>query len=302
MFSLEKGVHIQDVHADGWKESPLFTVRLAQEKDFYRLKEWGFDHVSAAVAEDALEHGGLARAIEYDQWAALHGLGLVLTVNSVQAKTLENVLSNSSAFAVAPEDYAAVRALNPLRLLILRVGDVFSLSDARVPADSNIVVSFSYDYPTIFTHQAEYENPVYMDFFDSTTFFAHHLVRYPSKLHGLTDFLEKFPSRSATEGRYADAFIDKNFFERVDMAPLAAFRQENPQTAVYCDRFGCNNYAPEICRTKWAADVISLLRQYGAGLCWDCYLGGCRGLVDPLDERVCNTAVIQLLTYDAERV
>ncbi len=190
----------------------------------------------------------------------------------------EIMLPNSDPWnALVARVVSAIRAIAPRRVIVLggnRYNSPDQLKELQRPTDDNILYTFHYYAPIIFTHQKAPWVPATLEY--NTT------IDYPGECPGLEDFLARHPEHHW--------WLQDAVGVRLDRAVLAAalqpaldFAQATGET-LYCGEFGVIDRAPRAASLNWHRDFVSLLREHQIGrACWS-YKQMDFGLVD---ERSC---------------
>ena len=158
--------------------------------------------------------------------------------------------------------------------------------------DDNIIYNFHFYLPQLFTHQhALYsnQNKPYIKLFPEIQ------IDYPGYIPGVEEYIKAAPKYEDSTSRYINQYIDKNFMEMVDLAPVIEFIKKH-QKPVYCGEFGVIRYAPRQSKIKWLKDFISLMNKYNIGRAYWAYKNTQWGVIDPVDNSICDNEVIDILS------
>jgi endoglucanase len=161
---------------------------------------------------------------------------------------------------LAARALAEVRANEPERIVAIdgnRVADPRGFSELRVPADENLILSFHFYDPLLFTHYRApwsavkaYEGP----------------IDYPGELLSQEDW-EALPEPVQWEARNEAVFAASDI-ERV-LEPALALA-EKTGLPLWCGEFGALGTTPTPARERWYRDVLDALARHEiAWTVWD---------------------------------
>lgn len=154
-----------------------------------------------------------------------------------------------------------------------------------VEDDENIVYTFHFYQPHLFTHQ-------HASWSDAASTYDTD-VEYPGTFPGLAAFLEDHPEYSDGYGELVGERIDREWLEAA-MQPAVDFRRET-SADVYCGEYGVIEVAPEESRLAWYRDVVDILRDLDIGRgCWS-YKEMDFGLVDD-SGTVVNEELVEIVS------
>lgn len=169
----------------------------------------------------------------------------------------EIVESNSDRWnTLSKRAVAAIREIDPDRVIILggnNYNSVTTLSELNYIEDDNLVYTFHFYEPHIFTHQkASWEPPMKELGF---------VVNYPSG----TEEYNKYQRQSENFRRnYAfEEKIGKDYI-RGYLQPALDFAKER-NVPLYCGEYGVIDHAPMESNLRWHEDLCDILIEYGIG-------------------------------------
>ena len=153
---------------------------------------------------------------------------------------------------LAARALAEVRAHEPERVVAIDcngAADPRAFSELRVPDDENLILSFHFYDPLLFTHYRApwaamrvYEGP----------------IDYPGELVSQEEW-DAFPPELRFACRNERAFAEPDF-ERV-LAPALALAKETG-LRIWCGEFGALGTTPESARERWYRDALSALARH----------------------------------------
>ncbi len=159
------------------------------------------------------------------------------------------------------------------------------LANLQLFDDPNIVYTFHFYEPILFTHQKAHWSPVN----------RHHnaTVDYPGTVPGLEELFASHPEERSAYERFIGLYMDENLLREYLQAVLD-FTRATGQVP-YCGEYGVYEAAPEASSLNWHRDFLGLLRQHGIGRAVWSYKGMGFGLVD-LNGRVANEKLVQMVS------
>ena len=167
----------------------------------------------------------------------------------------------------------AIRGIDPQRQIIVGGNDynaAAELANLRVLDDANLVYTFHFYIPLVFTHQKAPWAP--------ETFTYDTTVDYPGDCPGLADFVTRYPQYRRRLQDAGDAKIDRALLAAA-LQPALDFVQRTGRP-VYCGEYGVIDRAPLPGRLRWHRDFVDLLKEFDIGrACWT-YKAMDFGLVD----------------------
>ncbi len=217
-------LHIIRSHYFNAEVNPLFDDPAEQDKfcalwaDLSRaLAHWPVDRVAYELLNEP-------NARTDEDW------------NSLAARALEEVRSHE------PERVVAIDCNG--------VADPRFLPALRVPKDENLILSFHFYDPLVFTHYRAhwsavkaYEGP----------------IDYPGELVSQEDW-DALPERARLEGRGVRVFTEADS-ERLLEPPLALAKETG--LPLWCGEFGALGTTPEPARERWYRDLLTALARHG---------------------------------------
>jgi hypothetical protein len=163
-------------------------------------------------------------------------------------------------------------------------GAASELEHLAVLEDANVVYTFHFYEPLLFTHQKASWTRVCREY-DQT-------LDYPGTFTGLGEFLARAPEHRAGFGWQAGRALDRGLVLEF-MRPALAFRAQVP-APLYCGEFGVIEHAPVAGRARWIADVIAVLAAHQIGWALWSYKSMSFGVVDRAGQ-VQDEAVLAVL-------
>ncbi|WP_067623822.1 glycoside hydrolase family 5 protein [Alicyclobacillus acidiphilus] len=157
----------------------------------------------------------------------------------------------------------AIRKLNPKRVIVYGGNHYNSIDQLQnidvIDGDPNIVYTFHFYKPHLFTHQKAQWSEV--------TSLYNQTITYPGRFPNLNEFLARHPEYGGGENQLTDTFMDKSLLEQY-LQPAQAFLR-NHGGELYCGEYGVIDNAPLTSRIGWHRDLIELLLKLGIGrACW----------------------------------
>ena len=182
----------------------------------------------------------------------------------------------------------AIREVNPQGVIVLggnHYNQPDQLKELQRPADENILYTFHYYAPLVFTHQ---KAP-----WVSATLAYDTTIDYPGECPALEDFLEQHPEHSAWLQDAVGKRLDRALLA-AELQPAIDFMQATGET-IYCGEFGVIDRAPHAASLRWHHDFIELLNEHHIGrACWS-YKQMDFGLVDE-HSRVIDPELVKIIS------
>lgn len=151
---------------------------------------------------------------------------------------------------------AGIREIDRNRIIIIggnHYNSVNTLHELDRIDDDNLVYTFHFYEPHIFTHQKAGWEPLLKDLEEEIT--------YPSGREMYEIYLKK---ADIFKKQYKfDSKVDKEYLRRI-LQPAIEFAKERKRT-LYCGEYGTIEHAPMEGRLKWHSDLSDLLIEYGIG-------------------------------------
>ena len=201
----------------------------------------------------------------------------------------EIVLPSSDPWnALVAQAVSGIRAIDPRRVIVLG-GNHYNapdqLKELQRPADENILYTFHYYAPIVFTHQKAPWVSATLEY-DTT-------IDYPGECPGLDDFLARHPEHSGWLQNAVGVRLDRAVLAAA-LQPAIDFAQATGET-IYCGEFGVIDRAPRAASLNWHRDFISLLHEHQIGrACWS-YKQMDFGLVDG-HSRVIDPELVKIVS------
>lgn len=185
------------------------------------------------------------------------------------------------------ETLRRLRQIDPQRIVIIggnHFNSVHALGELPLLDDPNVVYTFHFYEPFLFTHQKAHWTPSVREFNQS--------LAYPGPFSGLAEFLERAPQYRAEFGWLVGQTMDLALVRRMLQPALDFLRQSGRR--LYCGEFGVIEQADPASRRNWHRDVVSLLKEAGIGRAVWSYKQMDFGLVDE-HSRVVDAELIRIL-------
>ncbi len=181
--------------------------------------------------------------------------------DQLQLELLNEVVEPTSTRwnRLAHRTIAAIRQTDPNRKVVYGGNFYNSIDQLRaievVPDDDNIVYTFHFYKPLLFTHQHASWNQVAQEYSET--------VDYPGTFPNLAAFLQAHPEFPREHHETAQDVLDASLLD-LYMQPAVAFLGEtgNP---LYCGEFGVIENASLQSRINWHRDVVDRLINNGIG-------------------------------------
>ena len=162
---------------------------------------------------------------------------------------MNEVTSSDSSkwISLYKETVAAIRALNPTRLIMVGSAawnSVGKLCELEVLDDPNVVYTFHFYGPGEFTHQRGVL---------TANHYYNRVMAYPSDIEPYRDFTRVMYGYAGYSGY--DRMDKKWIYDQ--LAPAKAFIEEHPDAILTCGEFGTIRHIKTEHRENWFRDVIS---------------------------------------------
>jgi hypothetical protein len=169
----------------------------------------------------------------------------------------EIVESNSDRWnLLSKKAVKGIREIDKDRIIIIggnHYNSVNTLNELDEIEDDNLVYTFHFYEPHIFTHQKASWEPLLKE--------LEFEVRYPS---GEDDYEVYLSKTEEFRNRYIyDKIINKEYLRKY-LQPALDFAKER-NVALYCGEYGVIDHAPMESNLRWHEDLSELLREYGIG-------------------------------------
>ncbi len=199
---------------------------------------------------------------------------------------------------LADSTISALRKKNSSRKII--VGPVAwssanRLKDLKVWNDPNVIYTFHFYEPLVFTHQRGILFPSFLAY--------NRIMNYPSDVKPYAEYFEFIGQRNPFAGLEK---IDKDILKRL-LLPALEFLKRNPGKILWCGEFGTIRHAPLQSRENWMDDVISILVENNIPYCVWNYLstpndGNRFSLVDDDNRKILSPRLGKVLLQKKHRI
>jgi endoglucanase len=201
----------------------------------------------------------------------------------------EIVLPNSEPWNwLAGKALQIIRSVDAERTVIIggnHYNSAEGLQSLAVMDDANVVYTFHYYEPMLFTHQKAHWN--------AATLRYNQELNYPGPFTNMESFIEKHAEYKPVYAHLVDRFMDRSMLEQY-LQPALDFQLRTGKK-LYCGEFGVIETAPMQSQVRWLEDFTSLLRQYKIGYALWSYKQMDFGLVNA-DGRVINEKLLNVIT------
>lgn len=176
--------------------------------------------------------------------------------------------------SIAKRAIKAIRQFAPtIKILIggVRNNSVDSIKQLDLPYDNNIVYTFHYYEPLIFTHQSAYwVKKMTSDF---QTAYPNELATYKSETEEFLPIENGYLYHNITL-----TTIDKSFFENAFSEAIQIAKERN--VALYCGEYGVIDKADITSTVNWYADINATFEKFEIGRAAWTYKGKDFGITD----------------------
>ncbi|PKQ26308.1 MAG: endoglucanase [Actinobacteria bacterium HGW-Actinobacteria-4] len=165
---------------------------------------------------------------------------------------------------VAPWNALLQRTISAMRVLAPEVpimigGNNFNgaadMADLVLLDDPNVIYTFHYYHPMLFTHQKAPWSPAMREFDTDVT--------YPGEFTGLEEYLARDPKHfESLKGHLGRTAGRDHVLELLQ--PALDFQAATGRE-VYCGEFGAADWIDPASRQRWLADFLGMLREAGIG-------------------------------------
>jgi hypothetical protein len=201
----------------------------------------------------------------------------------------EIVLSTSDPWnALTRRAVDAIRAVDPHRLVMIggnHYNAASELANLALLDDPNIIYTFHFYEPILFTHQKAPWSRVNRDHNQS--------VEYPGMCTGLEALFARKPGYRRDYARFLTRRLDEALL-REYLQPAVDFMQRTGYVP-YCGEYGVFEVAPMPSRLRWYRDFIGLLDEHSIGRAVWSYKEMGFGLVDR-DGKVVSDELIKIVS------
>jgi endoglucanase len=198
----------------------------------------------------------------------------------------EIVLPDSEPWnRLAGKALQVIRSVDAERTVIIggnHYNSAEGLQSLAVVNDPNVVYTFHFYEPMLFTHQKAHWN--------TATLRYNQELDYPGPFTNLKGFIEKHSEFKPVYAHLVDRFMDRAMLEQY-LQPALDFQLRTGKK-LYCGEFGVIETTPMQSQVRWLEDFTSLLRQHHIGYAMWSYKQMDFGLVDGagqvIDEKLLN--------------
>ena len=276
-FELGRGVNISHWLSQSERRGAERRAWFGQA-EVKRLAAYGFDHLRFPVDEEQLwnergdrENEAFGLLEQGLGWCEQAGLRAVVDLHIVRAHYFDaesNLLFAELAerdkfcalWADLSRALAEVRAHEPERVVAIDcngAADPRFFAGLRVPEDENLILSFHFYDPLLFTHYKAHWTPVKA--YEGP-------IDYPGELVSEEDW-DALPESIRFAARNERVFTAADI-ERV-LAPALALAKESG-LPLWCGEFGALDTTSKPARERWYRDLLSALARHGiAWTVWD---------------------------------
>lgn len=196
--------------------------------------------------------------------------------------------------SLAHRTIEAIRGVDAQRRVIIggtNYNSVFTLDGIAVVDDPNVLYTFHFYEPHLFTHQKARWIPAIVAY-DQT-------LHYPGEFNGLGEFLKGYrPAEGKDPGnitmeRYLNETLDRELMKK-DLQPAVAFLKKS-QRPLYCGEYGVIHGTPLASSVRWVTDLLDEFDALGIGRAYWSYKGMSFGLVD-LNGQVISEALLRAVS------
>jgi endoglucanase len=191
--------------------------------------------------------------------------------------------------SLAGKTVEAIHKIDPQRIIMIggtQYNSVYALKDISVINDPNIVYTFHFYEPLVFTHQKAPWVNASVDY--SKT------LEYPGIFPDLDLFLKSHPEYESIMGRYRGRKLDGETM-RMDLQPAVDFMKKTGKE-LYCGEFGIFNKTSLESRKAWFTDLIKFLNESNIGHAVWSYKDDGFGFVNSVTSAPVNADLIKIVT------
>ncbi|HEY5563803.1 MAG TPA: cellulase family glycosylhydrolase [Clostridiaceae bacterium] len=156
---------------------------------------------------------------------------------------------------VAHETVAAIRELDKDRRIIVGgnlYNSVFMLKEIELFDDENVIYTFHFYEPHLFTHQKASWMPTFVEF--------NKTVNYPDSGEVYSEFHKRYPDFPQTDLALLDLEEVGEAYIRQSLKPAIEFVKSTGK-AVYCGEYGVIAQAPAASKIRWHQYVIAAFKE-----------------------------------------
>lgn len=181
-----------------------------------------------------------------------------------------------------------IREVDPTRKIIVgsnRYNSIFTLDELDILEDPNIIYTFHFYEPILFTHQGAHWTEVAVQY--------NRKVKYPGKLEGLEEFIKNHPKHKDWFRGLVGIEINKELLE--NMIQIAVNFREKTGAPLYCGEYGVIDNVEEESKLNWYRDFIDIMKQHDIGRTAWSYKEMDFGLVD-INGNVINQKLVDIVS------
>jgi len=189
---------------------------------------------------------------------------------------------------IAEKAIIAIRKIAPHTKIIVggtRNNSVESVRNLREPFDENIVYTFHFYEPLIFTHQGAYWiEPMCEDY----------RVEYPSSNEKYIEDSKKylFPQQVDFLIPYSTQLSGKDFFRTAFADAIKVAKERN--VALYCGEYGVIDRATNTSALNWISDISEVFKEYNIGRAIWNYKEKDYGIINPKYNEILHEIIEKL--------
>jgi endoglucanase len=191
--------------------------------------------------------------------------------------------------SLAGKTVEAIRKIDPTRIIMIggtNYNSVFALNNITIINDPNIVYTFHFYEPLVFTHQKAPWVNASVDY--------NKTLEYPGIFPDLDIFLKSHPEYENNLGRYRGRKLDGETM-RTDLQPAVDFMKKTGKE-LYCGEFGVYNRTSLESTKTWFTDVIKLLNRSNIGHAVWSYKDDGFGFVNSVTSAPLNVDLIKIVS------
>lgn len=191
--------------------------------------------------------------------------------------------------SLAGKTVEAIHKIDPQRIIMIggtQYNSVYALKDISVINDPNIVYTFHFYEPLVFTHQKAPWVNASVDY--------NKTLEYPGIFPDLDIFLKSHPEYESIMGRYRGRKLDGETM-RFDLQPAVDFMKKTGKE-LYCGEFGIFNKTSLESRKAWFTDLMKILNGSNIGHAVWSYKDGGFGFVNAATMEPVNADLIKIVS------
>lgn len=182
----------------------------------------------------------------------------------------------------------AVREVDKGRKIIIgsnHYSSVYTLKELKILNDPNIIYTFHFYEPHLFTHQQAYWNEAFLRY--------NQKLEYPGEFIGLDKFFKENECYKVDFERYIGKKLDRQLMQS-DLIPVVEFMSSSGKP-VYCGEYGVIENAPIESRLRWHRDFVNAMRELRIGKAVWTYKNMNFGLVD-INGSIINDELVRIIS------